>query len=284
MAIPRGKNWVLFGSSGLLGSDLAKELNKRNEPIFCPTRKDFSIYSGLDRLTSLIENASTVVNCVAYTNVDLAESESELAFATNHQWPQKLAEVCRKTESQLIHISTDYVFAGDKKEPYLPADETRPINAYGASKLAGEEAVFNSGAEFSIFRTAWLYGEGGPCFPRSICSKLERGESLSVVTDQFGSPTWTRDLAQHMIRHVDLNYLPPIVHATSSGVCSWYEFAVEIANSLQYDSRLIKRIESDAYNTAAIRPKFSVLKCENDSFGVIGDWRERWRAASKLFG
>jgi dTDP-4-dehydrorhamnose reductase len=223
------------------------------------------------------------VNCVAYTAVDKAESEPAQAMLVNGEYVGKLAQVAKSLGARFVHISTDYVFDGSSDTPYKPKHKTNPQSSYGRSKLAGEIAVQESGADYQIFRTAWLYGANGPCFPKTVQRVLGQAGSIKVVADQIGQPTWTVDLAKLIITHSELDEAarPRIVHGTASGQTSWFDFASEIARSLGFDQeKVVQPITTADYPTPAKRPAFSVLANQNETGLVIGDWRERWQEAA----
>jgi dTDP-4-dehydrorhamnose reductase len=225
------------------------------------------------------------MNATGFTAVDRAESEQDQANLVNGAYPGKLAAAAKEVGARFIHISTDYVFDGTSATPYKTTDTPNPQSAYGRSKLAGEISVQESGADYQIFRTAWLYGANGNCFPKTVARVLKEQGQMKVVNDQVGQPTWTMDLAELIIAHQDLEASARlrIVHATASGSCSWYEFACEIALSLGYDpEQAILPISTAEYSTPAKRPAYSVLDNKNETGLVIGDWRERWREAAPL--
>lgn len=202
-----------------------------------------------------------VVNAAAYTAVDKAESEPDIAFHVNETGVRVLAEVCQKLDRHLIHISTDYVFDGMGNEPYGVDHPTNPISAYGHSKLAGELAFMNSGVKGSIIRTSWLYGEHGNNFIKTMLRLSKEREQLNVVNDQYGSPTYSYDLADAI-----LSLIPKLVEERSSdvlhycnlGETTWYEFA-STALRLAGRTCLVHPISTQEYPTAATRPQFSVL-------------------------
>jgi dTDP-4-dehydrorhamnose reductase len=226
-----------------------------------------------------------LVNAVAYKVVDRAESEPDEAMLVNGEYAGKLALVSKYLGARFVHISTDYVFDGNSDFPYQPGDKTSPQSSYGRSKLAGEISVQESGTDYQIFRTAWLYGANGPCFPKTVKAVVGKAGSIKVVADQIGQPTWTVDLARLIIAHSKLDQAarPRIVHGTASGQASWFDFASEIAISLSYDPEtVIHPITTADYPTPAKRPAYSVLDNQNESGLVIGDWRERWQEAADL--
>ncbi len=223
------------------------------------------------------------MNCAAYTAVDRAEEEEPLALAINGDGAGHVARVASKRGARFVHISTDYVFAGNATEPYAELAARAPLSAYGRTKAAGERAVEGSAADYLIVRTAWLYGEHGPCFPKTIArAGAERG-SLTVVDDQLGQPTWTRDLSDFIIRLVVADAPSGIYHGTSSGQASWFEFARAIVVSKGL-GEIVSPTDSSSFVRPAPRPAWSVLAHGSArSVGVepIGDWRERWEAAAE---
>jgi len=216
---------------------------------------------------------AVIVNCAAYTNVDGAESEVELATRVNGLGPGYLAEAAQTVGAVLVHISTDYVFDGRKDSPYLETDPVGPLSAYGRSKLAGEQAILASGlGRYFIIRTSWLYGPGGKNFVETIMRLAREREELRVVADQVGSPTYTGDLAEAIFRLLALNFSPQppspsfygFYHFANSGQCSWYEFAAEIVAQLQGRGEMVKvervvPITTAEYPLPAPRPAYSVF-------------------------
>ena len=216
------------------------------------------------------------INCAAYTAVDLAEEQSDLAYAVNAEGPKYLAEVCQKHQVTLIHISTDFVFDGQKRIPYLETDAPNPLSVYGASKLQGERSIQETTEAYFIVRTSWLYSEYGKNFMKTMLSLSETLNEISVVSDQIGSPTYAGDLAEVLIQIVlssSTNY--GVYHYSNSGTISWYDFAVEIFK--QFGKTIeVKPIKTKDYPTAAKRPKYSVLdttKIKNNFYCTINDWQ-----------
>jgi dTDP-4-dehydrorhamnose reductase len=280
--------WGVLGNTGMLGSEFEQELLELGHSFVGLNRSNLNLDSTDSEFCSQISSIGpfgTLVNGIAYTAVDTAESEPEQAVLVNSEYPKKLAFVAKELGFRFVHISTDYVFDGTSTVPYRTTDVPNPQSAYGRTKLAGEIAVKESGADYQIFRTAWLYGANGNCFPKTVARVLKEQGQMKVVHDQMGQPTWTKDLAELIIAHqdVDASLRPRIVHATASGSCSWYEFACEIALSLGYDAdQVIIPITTAEYPTPAKRPAYSVLDNENETGLIIGDWRERWREAAPL--
>jgi dTDP-4-dehydrorhamnose reductase len=216
------------------------------------------------------------INCAAYTAVDLAEEQSELAYAVNAKGPKYLAEVCQKHQATLIHISTDFVFDGKKQTPYIETDAPNPLSVYGASKLQGERSIQETTEAYFIVRTSWLYSEYGKNFIKTMLSLSETLNEISVVSDQFGSPTYAGDLAEVLIKIIlssSTNY--GVYHYSNSGAISWFDFASEIFK--QFGKKIeVKPIKTKDYPTAAKRPKYSVLdttKIENNFDCTIKDWQ-----------
>jgi dTDP-4-dehydrorhamnose reductase len=258
------KKVTVVGNKGMLGSELANSLNEAGY-----------LAIGLNR-------ANFVLNAVAYTKVDEAEANKTEAISVNAEFVDRLAIACSATKSTLIHVSTDYVFDGMGSTPYTVSHEPDPQTAYGYSKLLGEQALLNHSGDVVIFRTAWLYGASGKNFPRTIARKLLAGETVRVVDDQYGSPTWTKDLSKLILDYMAVEERPRIVHATASGTATWFEFAQEIAASLGLDpDTCLEPVSSSEFETLAKRPKYSVLNNSEGPKAPIGDWRERWRAASE---
>lgn len=216
-----------------------------------------------------------IVNAAAYTAVDKAESDEALATAINGTAPGVIAEEAKRRAIPLVHFSTDYVFAGESARPYREGDAVAPINAYGRGKLAGEDAIRQSGAAHLILRTSWIYALRGGNFLLTIARLARQREELRVVDDQTGSPTWARLVAEAVAQilaatGVARGWQPlaergGLYHLTASGQCSWFDFAVAIRAHLDADAGPIARIVpigSEQYPTAARRPTFSVLDCD----------------------
>lgn len=248
---------VVIGCRGMLGSDLmdaGRAAGFDMEGFDLPELdiRDFNA------LREKIPACDWVVNCAAYTRVDDAEQERETAFAVNAEGVLNLARVCARRGLTLMHISTDYVFDGRKGRPYVESDSPEPLSVYGASKLAGEKAVRAEGGRFLIVRTQSLFGKRGPNFVRAVVEKIKKGAApLRVVNDQVSSPTYTRHLADALLRLIRLNK-QGVVHVSASGSCSWFEFAKAIVARLQPRMEVIP-ISSRELARPAQRPAYSVL-------------------------
>jgi dTDP-4-dehydrorhamnose reductase len=217
------------------------------------------------------------VNSAAYTSVDKAESEKDLAFLVNGKSVGTLASLCKEWNTKLIHISTDYVFDGMSREPYTEQSSTDPINIYGASKLMGEELCLQHDADAIILRTSWLYSEFGHNFVKTILRLLKEKSEINVVNDQIGAPTYAADLA-HMILTIiyHKNWIPGIFHYSNSGRISWYRFAVAIKELVDSECT-INPISTAQYPTPAKRPFYSLLdttKIQKTFDVTIPDWKD----------
>ncbi len=207
-------------------------------------------------------NIDVIINCAAYTNVDKAEEEPDIAHRINAEAVCNLARAAYENDSLLIHISTDYVFQGTGYLPYVEDEQTDPLGVYGDSKQAGEQAVISSGCRFMIFRTAWLYSSFGKNFVKTIIRLTKEKESINVVFDQVGTPTYAADLAAaifDIIENGKISGNEGIYHYTNEGVCSWYDFAKEIAELTGAESCDISPCHSYEFPSKVRRPYFSVL-------------------------
>ncbi len=219
-----------------------------------------------------------IVNCAAYTNVNKAEEEEDIAYRINAHAPGILADVARDAGAVLIHISTDYVFDGTGHVPYLEDMPASPQSAYGRTKLAGEKAIIESGCRYMIFRTAWLYSSFGGNFMQTIYEKTASEPVVRVVSDQVGTPTYAQDLADVLAGIIDAGMLDRtgIYHFTDEGVCSWYDFAKEICDMSGHLCDVCPCRTID-YPTKATRPHYSVLDKTKvkETFGIeIPHWKD----------
>ncbi|WP_086228809.1 dTDP-4-dehydrorhamnose reductase [Campylobacter sp. P0109] len=264
-------NILVTGANGQLGTEFKKLLPNA---IFAGV--DVLDITDLDAVKNFVQknNIKIIINCAAYTAVDKAEDEIELAKKINEDGPRNLA----LSGAKIIHISTDYVFDGNNYKPYLPQDKTNPISVYGRTKLAGELAVLENAKIAIIVRTAWLYSAHGNNFVKTMQRLGAEKETLNVVADQIGSPTFAGDLAQAIVTILpQMNEANKgIYHYTNEGVCSWYDFAVKIME-LSGLSCKVNPIPSSAYPTKATRPFYSVLSKEKikNVFNIeIPHWKE----------
>lgn len=199
------------------------------------------------------------INCAAYTNVEQAESNREMAFLINSDAVKNLAKICRDQKAQLVHFSTDYVFDGFKDQPYSEEDEPKPLNIYGASKLSGEECIQDTMEDYFIFRTSWLYSNFGNNFYSKILKKAEEGAVFNITDEQKGTPTNAHDIAYFILKILSEDSKDfGLYHYSNLGEASWYDFAREI---LKISGKLdeVTLNKDNDYNTLAVRPKYSVL-------------------------
>jgi len=278
--------WII-GNRGMLGQELAEQLAARG-----------IAYVGSDREVSILDPEAlrhfaqgvqkdtpikAIVNCAAYTAVDKAEDEAELAHALNVEGPGNIAARARSLGARFLHISTDYVFSGTASQPYREDDPVGPTGVYGRTKAEGEMRVREACPDAVIIRTAWLYGKYGPNFVATMLRLMRERTELGVVADQRGTPTWARDLAKAIITVLTApEWKPGIYHYTNEGETTWYEFACEIyaqgrARSLLPHEVTIRALTTDQYPTKARRPAYSVLSKEKikRTFGLeIPHWKE----------
>ena len=270
----------------MFGKEIQSFLAAEGQIVSGFNRSNLDLSQSPENLVKALGAVDVVINAVGYTLVDEAESNKSLANLINGEYAGKLAQASSLADAKFMHISTDYVFSGKTDTPASTNSPTTPVNAYGRSKELGEQLIAKSGANYQIFRTAWLYGANGNCFPKSIIRKLHKEEFVNVVNDQFGQPTWTRDLASVVYAHSLAEYNEPIVHAVSSGSASWYDFALAITASLGGQSEIkVNSISIKDLGLAAVRPKYSTLENKRTDGPIIGDWRESWEvASSELIG
>lgn len=277
--------WLVTGSTGMLGTDLVEELQRRGHEVAGATRASADL-GDPRRVRDLVHGFDVVANCAAWTAVDDAETHEAAALQSNAVVPDLLARAVADAGGLLVHVSTDYVFDGTATSPYAEDAPTSPASAYGRTKAAGEEAVRSALPDrHLVVRTAWLYGAHGGCFPRTIARVArERGE-VSVVDDQVGQPTWTVDVADLVIRLVEAQVPAGTYHATSSGQCSWFDFARDVVEADGQDPSIVKPTTSDHFVRPAPRPAYSVLGHDallRNGVEPIGDWKDRWRVAAPV--
>jgi dTDP-4-dehydrorhamnose reductase len=260
---------LLLGKNGQLGKALEKELSSSFEVhSFSQAELDITDFTAVEEVFEKIK-PDFCINAAAYTNVDQAESERDLAQKINADAVGNLAELCKKLESKLIHFSTDYVFGGDAEAGYAEDATTNPINFYGQTKLEGEEKIQASGCDFAIVRTSWLFGDGKN-FVNTMLGLAEKMPEIKVVSDQTGCPTFTEDLAAavHKLLTSDQS---GIFHLTNAGATAWADFARKIFEIKNLPTKVID-IPTEEYPTPAKRPKNSVLL--NAKLPKLRSWEE----------
>jgi dTDP-4-dehydrorhamnose reductase len=274
---------MVTGAQGMLGTDAVTRLRADGHDVTEHTRQSLDL-SDVDAVVAAVRGHDVVWNCAAWTAVDDAETEEDAALAVNGVAPGILAAAAAEAGARLVQISTDYVFAGDATEPYAEEAPTDPRSAYGRTKQVGERAV-RAGLPDAhlIVRTAWLYGAHGGCFPRTIARVAAERGGVAVVDDQVGQPTWTRDVADLVVRLVDAEAPAGTYHATSSGQTSWFDFARRVVAAAGLDPEIVTPTDSAAFPRPAPRPAYSVLghaALERVGVTPIGDWADRWDQAS----
>lgn len=272
--------WAVIGSTGLFGQDLLTFLKDLGEDAHGFNRTNLQMSDEPQKIAAQLVGFDVWVNCVGYTQVDRAEAEAYEANLVNGIYAGALAQAAGIASARFMHISTDYVFDGTASTLHKVGEPINPQTSYGKSKALGEQLVSESGADYSILRTAWLYGAKGRCFPKVMAELLKKNGSVRVVRDQFGQPTWTQDLAEMVLQVVQLESMPLIVHAVSSGKASWSDFAKEVAISVGLSADSVVEISTEEFPTAAKRPAWSVLDNSSDGLTPIGDWQERWHEAA----
>jgi dTDP-4-dehydrorhamnose reductase len=270
---------TLFGASGLLGQDLVKALTGEQMTgveLTALSSKDADLRHGA-RVREVISNSRPdwVILSAAYTDVDGCESNRDLAFAVNCEGAVNVAEAAREAGSCLLFLSTDYVFDGCKLSPYETSDARNPASVYGESKALAEVRLLEILPEVCIARTSWLFGDGGKCFPATILKLASARPEISVVNDQRGSPTFTRDLASALVRLCSVS-ARGIVHVTNSGNCTWYDFAGEIVRASGL-ATTVKPVTSGEFPRPARRPAYSVLS--PDSLHAYNIHMQEWTDA-----
>lgn len=279
------KKIILTGASGQLGKALKKELSKDFEvSAFSKNELDITDFAAVQKICEKLK-PDFLVNAAAYTNVDLAESERELALKINSESVGNLAEICKKNGAKLIHFSTDYVFDGENENGFLENDTTRPINFYGESKLAGEQKIQESSCDFAIVRTSWLFGEGEN-FVTKMLELAQKNNEIKVVSDQIGSPTFTTDLAKATREILECHSHTSschsrgsgnpekiegeIFHVTNSGTANWADFARKIFEIKKLPIKVINIATTD-FPTPARRPQVSILR--NSKLPEMRNWK-----------
>ena len=267
---------LITGILGQLGYDVAKELTKRGVEFIAPSLEELELTTEAGAKNFILEKKpETVIHCAAYTAVDKAESESELAIKINGFGTRWVAEACREVGAKMIYISTDYVFGGDGKIPYEVNDEKNPVNMYGRTKLLGEDAVNALVDKHFIVRTSWVFGINGHNFIKTMLRLAETNKKVRVVNDQIGSPTYTVDLAR-LLADMAASEKFGTYHATNEGFCSWAEFTREIFDQAGLDVE-VEGIPTSEYPTPARRPfnsRLSKKSLDEAGFNRLPTWQD----------
>lgn len=269
---------LVIGADGMLGESLVEILKDSHE--VTEARIEFLDITDKDAIKKVLSSQTpeVVINCAAYTDVDGCEDKKDTAYAVNADGVKNLAVACSARSIKLIHISTDYVFDGKKNDPYLEDDPVNPINEYGRSKLKGEEYIRETLNDHLIVRTQWLYGKGGHNFVKTIIKLSKEKDSLSVVNDQTGCPTYADDLS-NAIKNLVEKGRTGTYHAANSGSCTWYEFALEILKIAGITTKVVP-IKTEESARPAMRPANSVLDCgklKRDTGFTFRPWQKALR-------
>lgn len=277
----------LIGNQGQLGSDVEQELIARKQDYWASDREvDITDCAQVEKIRAA-HNIRWIINCAAYTHVDNAERERDAAFEVNVRGVENLVKIFSPCNTNIIHVSTDYVFDGTKQQPYEEEDHPQPLSVYGLSKLESENILRKYPGVYYIIRTAWLYGHKGSNFVHKVVQRMQHAQSLRIVNDQHGTPTYTKDLARAIGAVQAIQPKQGIYHFTNEGTATWYDFACEIYKQLVEQRKINKNISidpitSDEFLTLAKRPHYSVLSKAKIKKALRMDIRP-WQAALKEF-
>jgi dTDP-4-dehydrorhamnose reductase len=266
--------FVITGAAGMLGQDLKAAARGAGHDVLAFARGELDIADATVVMDAMRgTGADVVVNCAAWTDVDGAERDEEGALSVNGTGAGNVARAAAACNAWTLHISSDYVFDGAKRSPYVESDAVGPVSSYGRSKLAGErEVAAEAPGRHTIVRSSWLFGAGGPCFPATILRLAAERDELKVVDDQIGCPTFTGHLAQALVE-LATRQAPPvgILHVAGGGSCSWYQFAREIV-AVSGVSCEVRPCTTAEMPRPATRPAYSVLRSERDA-PALPDWQ-----------
>jgi dTDP-4-dehydrorhamnose reductase len=280
--MPNQKNILLTGANGQLGYELQRSTPIDYNIVACDVEQ--LDITDLDKVRAYINanSINLIINAAAYTAVDKAESDTELAYKVNENGAQNLAIVAKENSLPLIHVSTDFVFSGQQGSPYTTEDNAAPESVYGASKLAGEQQIIDTMTnDYLIIRTSWLYSAHGNNFVKTMLRLMQEKPQLGIVADQIGTPTWAKTLAD-TIWALEAKQAQGVYHCSDNGVASWYDFAVAI-QQLAVDEGLLQNkipvnpIQTSDYPTPAKRPAYSVMdksKTENTLGYSLPHWQK----------
>lgn len=267
---------IITGSNGQLGTDVSAELSAKGHEVIGADLPEADI-TNQDMISALIaeSKADAVIHCAAFTNVDLAETEKELCKKINVDGTKNIATACKNNGIKMLYISTDYVFSGEGEEAFETDAPKAPCNFYGETKLGGEKAVTENCDKYFIVRISWVFGKNGKNFVKTMLRLSEDREEISVVCDQIGSPTYTKDLARLLCSMIETEKYG-IYHATNEGYCSWAEFASKIIELSGAETK-ITPIQSSEYKAAAVRPsnsRLSKASLDQNGFERLPHWED----------
>jgi dTDP-4-dehydrorhamnose reductase len=264
---------LVTGAAGMLGRAVVEAATRARHDVVAATRADLDITDAAAVRRAMTEQRpQVVVNCAAYTDVDGAERDRERAEAINGAGAGNVAAAAAAVSAAIVHVSTDYVFDGSKREPWLESDPTGPLGVYGETKLAGERAVAEANPAHAIVRTAWLFGAGGKNFVDTMLALGAQREEVLVVTDQIGCPTWTGHLASALVQLAE-HPAAGIHHIAAAGACSWNALAREVFDRARIACEVLPAT-SDAFPRPARRPAYSVLASEREDAIVLAPWQD----------
>ena len=274
---------VIIGSGGRLGAALTREYRDKFDVIgFNHAQLDLTNFEQVrEKVTAL--DFGVLINCAAFTNVDLCETQRDQAFQINAEAPRVLAGICREKKAKLIHFSTDYVFDGEKREPYTEDDVTKPISFYGESKREGEKLVLQTQDRHLVVRISWVFGPDRPSFIDGVIKRARQNEHVEAIADKFSTPTYTRDIAQVLPQFFE-NDVSGLLHFANAGECSWQEYAqfsLDCCRSLgiPLKAKTVGALKlSDMKNWIARRPVYSVLSTTK-YIAITGSTPRGWRDA-----
>src|SRR5213596_3705736 len=275
---------VIVGAGGRLGSALVREYRERFD-VTGVTRAHLDL-SNLDEMREKLraKNFDVLINAAAFTNVDLCETQRDQAFRINADAPRILAEICRHKNAKLIHFSTDYVFDGEKSEPYIENDPANPISVYGESKRAGEQFVLETQVRHLVVRISWVFGPDRPSFIDAMIDRARENEQIDAIADKFSTPTYTHDLAQMLPQFFEPDVDGGILHFANAGECSWQEYAQWAldccaSQGIAVKAKTVGALKlTDMKNWVARRPVYSVLSIANYA-ELTGVTPRSWRDA-----
>jgi dTDP-4-dehydrorhamnose reductase len=275
---------VIIGSGGRLGAALTREYRDKFDVVgFNHAQLDLANFEQVREKVTVLD-FDVLINCAAFTNVDLCETQRAQAFQINAEAPRVLAEICREKKAKLIHFSTDYVFDGEKREPYTEDDVAKPISVYGESKREGEKLVLQTQNRHLIVRVSWVFGPDRPSFIDGVIKRARENEHVEAIADKFSTPTNTLDIVEMLPRFFDLHVDGSILHFANAGECSWQEYAqfsLDCCRSLgiPLKAKTVGALKlSDMKNWIARRPVFSVLS-STKYIAMTGTSPRTWRGA-----
>ena len=274
---------VIIGSGGRLGAALTREYRGTFDVVgFNHAQLDLTNFEQVrEKVTAL--DFDVLINCAAFTNVDLCETQGDQAFQINAEAPRVLAEICRDKKAKLIHFSTDYVFDGEKREPYTEDDVAKPISVYGESKREGEKLVLQTQDRHLVVRVSWVFGPDRPSFVDGVIKRARENEHVEAIADKFSTPTYTRDIAQVLPQFFE-NDVSGLLHFANAGECSWQgyaQFALDCCRSfgIPLKAKTVGALKlSDMKNWIARRPVYSVLSTTK-YIAITGSTPRGWRDA-----